>query len=170
MRVFLALALALALLTQGCALPEDAHRLENTDCLDNIWSEIPVNEFFVAYNVGRAREALDRQGIVPADEFCPAFRHQRVLIRDEHLWDCGRGSPEGVCLIGQYDWFYGITVNDDSDSLVHELLHAWDWGHMGLTTGMHDGWIDNGYFRASAWYQRVRIPTTKTQWTLNGLR
>lgn len=63
------------------------------------------------------------------------------------------GAPKsGLCIPA-----FGIYVLRDLDSLLHELLHAWDFHHAALGSAWHEGWKTNGYEVTANMFKRRAV-------------
>lgn len=139
--------LTLAVLLMGCG--HDFEYVTQARCL-TFYSPNYLNQAVVEANVELAMAILVP---VVGNDFCSEFDGVPVRILKQREWM----SSENKMSAGNYDLFKGIVDNDRMDSLVHELLHAWETTHF-RDSSSHAGWNTNGYEAMSKDYFHRRNP------------
>lgn len=95
-----------------------------------------------------ARQMMNDRGLVPAEAQAP-FAGTRVLVIDESFI-----LHDGQMLSGRYEpGPMEITLAGAGRSLLHELLHDWQFARGISNSGAHPGWDTNGYWAADGIFQ-----------------
>ncbi len=90
--------------------------------------------------------ADDHEDHVPAEklmsarDYCDSLSHLTVTVYPEE-WQNPCGDPEAR---GCYDLFRGVSLNQSTKSLAHEVLHHWETIHF-RDSSDHQGWKTLGY-------------------------
>jgi hypothetical protein len=101
-------------------------------------------------------EALDKNSLAVvsilasrgiARDFCEVVGPQEVIILEEPI-ETGDGYVHGACLPGTDV----SMITRSTRSLMHEMLHRWDFAHLAYGSVSHAGWDTNGYRDASDEY------------------
>lgn len=109
-------------------------------CLGHVSSAAPISPVVVANKYLYARYILDKNGIVPASEFCSVFRGLALHIASGNTVI----NPHGQEVSGYYSLTRGIVLGD-SRGLLHEMLHHLDAKRWNIFSFAHAGWAENRY-------------------------
>lgn len=135
--------------------PATAYRLP---CIGPIRSDLPTSPRRMAYDLRAAREALDFNGVVPANRFCEAFAGVPVRLYDR--------IDLGGDRVGAWSVFTGIELERHGFELAHELTHAWEFQNFGIFTFAHPGWNKHGQDDAQMRYRAHMQPMAGRGWVV----
>ena len=101
----------------------------------------------------RAKQALDENGVLKADEYDETFKDVRVDIYNSAWLVMGGRTIEG----NYYDGV--ISLNFDCRAFIHEMLHHIDLKRFNISSSVHLNWDRNGY--DSSIKELEELPFTK---------
>jgi hypothetical protein len=121
--------------------------------LERVQLEFAVDCLAVEQLYALARQMMSDRGLVPAES--RAFAGTRVLVIDEPYISHDGMRLNGMYASGSPD---EITLERRAETLLHELLHAWQEKHGVSNSGSHPGWDTNGYFAADSAFRAAAHP------------
>lgn len=144
------------LLLVGCGGPPMQYRCDSPTFI--VESEVEIDCNVMNRDIEIAKNMMDIDGFLPADQFNETFKNVVVEVRDVSVL---AELADGKVLVGQYFSNSGnkemsplIILTSNASQLLHEALHHIDHlrGH-GSTSWDHVGWKENGYLNAGLLFE-----------------